>query len=98
MLRRSLGVGGCFLWLLKKLVLPEGGSFGLIVNVATHMVVPMKPFRFDRSVFNMGSHGQNAQRNAKYWSKRPVEDRLAAAAYLNSIAYGYPQHSPPPTR
>ena len=70
-----------------------GKSFGLIVNVANPMVVPMKPFRLDRSAFDMGSHGQSARRNAKYWSKRSVEERLAAAAYLNSIAYGYPQHS-----
>ncbi|MBC9890742.1 MAG: hypothetical protein F7B06_13070 [Opitutae bacterium] len=54
----------------------------------------MKPFRLDRSAFSMGAHGQNVRRTAKYWKTRPVEERLAAAAYLNSIAYGYPQHSP----
>ena len=69
-------------------------SFSLIVNFAYHIVVPMKSFRLNRSAFSMGTHGQNARRDAKYWSARPFEERLAAAAYLNSIAYGYSQDSP----
>ena len=54
----------------------------------------MKQFRLDRSAFSMGTHSQNAQHTAKYWRTKSVTERFAAAAYLNSVAYGYPQQSP----
>ena len=55
----------------------------------------MNPFRLDRSAFEMRSHTQTEQRSFEYWAGRTVAERLAAAAYLNSVAYGYPYETPP---
>jgi hypothetical protein len=55
----------------------------------------MKPPRLDRTAFGMRSHAQTEQQSYAYWSKQSDSDRLAAAAYLTSVAYGYPSGSPP---
>lgn len=55
----------------------------------------MNRFRLDRNVFSMRSHAQTEQHNFEYWKNQPFEDRIAAAAYLNSVAYRYPLESPP---
>lgn len=51
-------------------------------------------FRLDRSAFHMGTHAENARYHA---AQQPatVAERLLAAAYLNSVAFGYPLDSPP---
>ncbi|MCZ6675116.1 MAG: hypothetical protein O7C75_19455 [Verrucomicrobia bacterium] len=55
----------------------------------------MKRFRLDRSAFSMRAHAQTEKQNFEYWAGQSVADRLAAAAYLNSVAYSYPYESPP---
>ncbi|MDA1066854.1 MAG: hypothetical protein O3C43_10150 [Verrucomicrobia bacterium] len=57
--------------------------------------IQMERFRLDRSAFSMRSHAQTEERNSEYWSRQPVADRFSAAAYLNSVAYGYPYAFPP---
>ncbi|MGI4865659.1 MAG: hypothetical protein ACRYFZ_17185 [Janthinobacterium lividum] len=51
-------------------------------------------FRLDRSAFHMGTHAKNARYHA---TQQPVTmaERLLAAAYLNSVAFGYPLDNPP---
>ncbi|UYZ61667.1 hypothetical protein [Hymenobacter weizhouensis] len=51
-------------------------------------------FRLDRTAFHAGTHEQNAQYHAQQQPATPVE-RLRAAAYLNSIAFGYDLNNPP---
>ena len=46
------------------------------------------PFRLDHTAHNAGTHEQAAQYHATYQPATPAE-RLRAAAYLNSVAYGY---------
>ena len=43
----------------------------------------------------MRSHAQAERQSFEYWKDRSVAERFVAAAYLNSIAYGFPQESPP---
>lgn len=52
------------------------------------------PFRLDRTAFHAGTHEQNAQYHAQQQPATPAE-RLRAAAYLNSVAFGYPLDNPP---
>jgi len=55
----------------------------------------MERYRLDRNSFSMRSHTQTEEQNFSYWAKKTEEERLAAAAYLNSVAYGYPDGHPP---
>lgn len=52
------------------------------------------PYRLDRTAFHAGSHEQNAQYHAEHQPATPAE-RLRAAAYLNSVAFGYLIENPP---
>ena len=45
-------------------------------------------FRLDRTAHHAGTHEQAAQYHARHQPATPAE-RLRAAAYLNSVAYGY---------
>lgn len=51
-------------------------------------------FRLDRTAHHAGTHEQNAR---YYATQQPATliERLRAAAYLNSVAYGYDLESPP---
>lgn len=52
------------------------------------------PFRLDRTAHHAGTHAENAQYHARTQPATPAE-RLRAAAYLNSVAYGYDLDNPP---
>ena len=51
-------------------------------------------FRLDRTAFHAGTHEQNARYHAQQQPTTPAE-RLRAAAYLNSVAFGYDMENPP---
>ncbi len=51
-------------------------------------------FEFDRSAFEMHSHETN-EPAINYWKNKTIEERLAAAFYLNSVAYNFDINSPP---
>lgn len=51
-------------------------------------------FRLDRSAHHAGTHEQAAEYHARHQLATPAE-RLRAAAYLNSVAYGYDPDNPP---
>jgi hypothetical protein len=55
----------------------------------------MSELKMDRTAFWAGKMNDQTERNRVFWSKKTLDERLAAAAYLNSIAYGYPLDSPP---
>jgi hypothetical protein len=55
----------------------------------------MSELKMDRTAFWAGKISDQTERNRVFWSKKTLDERLAAAAYLNSIAYGYPLDSPP---
>lgn len=52
------------------------------------------PLRLDRTAFHAGTHEENASYHAQHQPATMVE-RLRAAAYLNSVAYGYDFKNPP---
>jgi len=52
------------------------------------------PFRLDRTAHHAGTHEENARYHATHQPPTPAE-RLQAAAYLNSVAYGYDLNNPP---
>ena len=54
----------------------------------------MKKFKLDRTAFKMGKQ-EDAELPGKYWQTKTPEERLAAAMYLNSIAYNYDIDNPP---
>ena len=51
-------------------------------------------YKLDRTAFKKQSHEQ-ASDNYEYWLAKTLTERLAASAYLNSIAYNYPLNEPP---
>ncbi len=51
-------------------------------------------FRLDRTTHHAGTHEQAAAYHAQNQPATPTE-RLRAAAYLNSVAYGYDLGNPP---
>ena len=51
-------------------------------------------FHLDRTAHHAGTHEQAAQYHASHQPATPAE-RLRAAAYLNSVAYGYDLDNPP---
>ena len=51
-------------------------------------------FRLDRTVHHAGTHEQAAQYHARH-QPATMAERLRAAAYLNSVAYGYDLDNPP---
>lgn len=54
----------------------------------------MNTFRLDRSAFKAQT-AEEAANHASYYTKLTWQERLRIAAYLNSVAYNYPLHSPP---
>ena len=52
------------------------------------------PFRLDRTAHHAGTHAENARYHAQN-QPATMEERLRAAAYLNSVAYGYDPENPP---
>jgi len=54
----------------------------------------MSTFRLDRSAFKAQT-AEEAANHASYYAKLTWQERLAIAAYLNSVAYNYPLHNPP---
>ncbi len=54
----------------------------------------MKTFRLDRSAFKAQT-AEEAANHAAYYAAMTWQERLAVAAYLNSIAFNYPLHNPP---
>lgn len=55
---------------------------------------PQMLFRLDRTAHHAGTHEQTAQ---YYATQQPatMAERLLAAAYLNSVAYGYDRNNSP---
>ncbi|WP_019947402.1 hypothetical protein [Hymenobacter aerophilus] len=51
-------------------------------------------FRLDRTAFHAGTHEENARYHARQ-QPATMAERLRAAAYLNSVAYGYDLNNPP---
>lgn len=52
-------------------------------------------YRFDRTAFWAGKIEEQGEREANHWQQKTVEERLAAAHYLNSVAFGFDPHNPP---
>ena len=54
----------------------------------------MKKFKLDRTAFSM--HALEVHEPAiRYWKNKSIDERLAAAAYLNSVAYNFDLQNPP---
>jgi hypothetical protein len=51
-------------------------------------------YKLDKTAFKMHSHA-SASHHYAYWKSRSLKERLAAAAYLNSVAYNYSFTDPP---
>ena len=51
-------------------------------------------FRLDRTKFKMQTF-KEADNQYKYWKTKTLEERLAAAHYLNSVAYNFDLNNPP---
>ncbi len=51
-------------------------------------------FRLDRTKEKGQSHEEAADQSA-YWQSKTVEERFAAAMYLNSVAYNFDINNPP---
>jgi len=54
----------------------------------------MATYRLDRNSFKAQT-AQEAADHAAYYRKLSWKERLRIAAYLNSIAYNYPENEPP---
>lgn len=52
-------------------------------------------FRLDQTAFRAGTHEQLAQAERQHRLSLSLAERLRAAAYLNSVAYGYDPENPP---
>jgi len=57
------------------------------------LALNMEP-RLDRTKFKRQSF-EEADKQKEYWLGKTVEERLAAAHYLNSIVYGFDIDNPP---
>lgn len=51
-------------------------------------------FRLDKKAFKAQSF-QEADNTTKYWLSKTVDERLEAAFYLQSVAYGFDPKNPP---
>ena len=60
----------------------------------TKKLIITMSFRLDRTTHHAGTHEQAAQYHARHQPATPAE-RLRAAAYLNSVAFGYDLNNPP---
>ena len=51
-------------------------------------------YKLDRTAFSMGS-SKVSEPAINYWKTKTPEERLAAAFYLNSVAYNFALANPP---
>ena len=51
------------------------------------------PYRLDRTKFKMQSFSE-ASHQLEYWKNKSLDERLKAAVYLISVAYGYDFDNP----
>ena len=51
--------------------------------------------RLDRTAFWAGKAEEQIQRDIDFWQQKTVDERLAAAHYLNSVAYDFDPMNPP---
>jgi hypothetical protein len=54
----------------------------------------MKPYKLDRTAFKAQT-AQEACHQYGYWKTQPLEERLRAAFYLNSVAFDFDINNPP---
>ncbi|HEY4967114.1 MAG TPA: hypothetical protein VII28_11980 [Puia sp.] len=54
----------------------------------------MSNYRLDRSAFK-GQTLEEAANHAGYYKKLTWQERLRVTAYLNSVAFNYPENQPP---
>ena len=54
----------------------------------------MLPYKLDRTAFK-GQTMEEAADHTAYYRKLSWMERLRVSAYLNSVAFNYPQDSPP---
>lgn len=54
----------------------------------------MSSYKLDRTAFKAQTV-EEASDHATYYQKISWKERLRVSAYLNSIAFNYPEHSPP---
>jgi len=52
-------------------------------------------YHLDRAAFWAGKIEEQGEREANYWQHKTVDERLAAAHYLNSVAFGFDPCNPP---
>lgn len=57
-------------------------------------LIKMAEYKLDRTAFKM-HHSSETQNNFLFWQSQPLEERLKAANYLNSVAYNFPLNDPP---
>jgi outer membrane protease len=55
----------------------------------------MSSYRLDRTVFKVQTAESASQSDAAYYKTLTWQERLKIANYLNSIAYNYPENTPP---
>ncbi|MDQ3108794.1 MAG: hypothetical protein M3R17_02775 [Bacteroidota bacterium] len=51
-------------------------------------------FKLDRTAFRATNHKEKGN-DLSYWKSKTNEERLAAAFYLNSVAYNFDINNPP---
>ena len=71
---------------MKKSTYPQSAYFRIFEF--------MKAFRLDRTAFKAQT-AEAAANHAPYYAAMTWQERLAVAAYLNSVAFNYPLHNPP---
>ena len=54
----------------------------------------MSEYRLDRNAFK-GQSFEEASNHAEYYKTLTWQERLRVTAYLNSVAFNYPENQPP---
>lgn len=67
-------------------------SAWLLSTFATSMETP----RLDRTAFRAGSFAETEEYYRTFWRAATPAERLRAAHYFNSVAYGFDLNNPPP--
>jgi hypothetical protein len=55
----------------------------------------MSEYRLDRTAFKAHTADEATKAQAAYYKTLTWQERLRIANYLNSVAYNYPENSPP---
>lgn len=55
----------------------------------------MEAPRLDRTAFRAGTFAETEEYYRTYWHSATMAERLRAAHYLNSVAYGFDLNNPP---